>query len=157
MNHVLENCLIVAVLLIIVLTPVCLAVRNSRNLKKKKISNEIVKAEKDFKANFHHIDHLDSFVIAMDHDKKVIVQLDLNDYTSQLIDLKSITSCAVEEKKQKDTTQLLQLVLRNSSQQALHHIIFYKQYADNEWHLKRSAKTAVQWEMMINRTISLTA
>ena len=157
MNRIIENCLIVAVLLIIILIPVYLAVRNSRNQKKNKISNELIKAEKDFKACFHHIDQLDSFVIAMDQRKKVIIQMDLKDYKSQLIDLKNVESCIVEEKKQRDTIQLLQLVLRNSSQQALHHIILYKQYVDNEWHLKKLIKTAAQWEVMINRAISLTA
>jgi hypothetical protein len=157
MNHVLENCLVVAVLLIIVLTPVYLAVRNSRNHKKKRISSELIKAEKDFRACFHQIDQLDSFVIAIDQRKKVIVQMDLKDYKSQLIDLKNVESCILEEKKQKDTVQLLQLVLRNSSQQVLHHIILYKQYVDNEWHLKKLVKTAAQWEVMINRAISLSA
>jgi hypothetical protein len=157
MNHVLENCLIVAVLLIIILIPVYLAVRNSRNHKKKKISSELIKAEKDFQANFHRIDQLDSTVIAMDQDKKVIIQMDLKDYKSQLIDLKNVESCTIEEKKQRNTIQLLQLVLRNSSQQALHHIILYKQYVDNEWHLKKLIKTAAQWEVMINKAISLNA
>ena len=157
MNHVLENGLIVAVLLIIVFTPIYLAVRNSRNLKKKKISDGLIQAEKDFGANFQQIDHLDSSVIAMDKDKKLIVQLDINDYTSHMIDLKNIASCTIEEKKKGRATQLLQLVLRNSSNQALHHIILYKQYIDNEWHLEKSGKTAAHWEVMINRAISMQA
>jgi hypothetical protein len=93
----------------------------------------------------------------MDQKKKVIFQMDLKDYKSELIDLKDVSNCIVEEKKQRDTIQLLQLVLRNSSQQALHHIILYKQYVDNEGRLKNLLKTASQWEVMINRAVSLTA
>jgi hypothetical protein len=156
MNRIIENCLIVAVLLIIILIPVCLAIRNSRINKKKEIGNELIKAERQFKACFHHIDQLDSFVIAMDQKKKVIFQMDLKDYKSELIDLKDVSNCIVEEKKQRNTIQLLQLVLRNSSQQALHHIILYKQYVDNEGRLKNLIKTASQWEVMINRAVSLT-
>lgn len=153
-NHILENSLIAAVLLTIVLTPLIWAIIHSRNVKRKRISSELLKAEKDYQAQFHHIDHLDSSVIALDHDKKVIIQIDIKDYTSQLIDLKNIASCTLEEKKQKNTIQLLQLVLRNNAQQALHHIILYKQYIDNEGHLKRFVKTAAQWEILINRAIS---
>ncbi|HEY4194014.1 MAG TPA: hypothetical protein VGM63_00645 [Mucilaginibacter sp.] len=157
MNRIVENCLIVAVLLIIILIPVCLAIRKSRINKKKEIGNELIKAERQFKTCFHHIDQLDSFVIAMDQKKKVIFQMDLKDYKSELIDLKDVSNCIVEEKKQRNTIQLLQLVLRNSSQQALHHIILYKQYVDNEGRLKNLLKTASQWEVMINRAVSLTA
>lgn len=156
-NHILENSLIVAALLTIILTPVIWAVIHSRRLKRQRISSEIIKAEKDYQAQFHHIDHLDSSVIALDENKKVILQMDVKDYTNQLIDLKNVASCAVEEKKQKNNIQLLQLVLRNSGQQALHHIVLYKQYIDNEGHLKKRVKTAAQWEVLINRAIAVPA
>lgn len=157
MNHVLENSLILAALLIIILIPILWTVKRSRKLKKEKINNELAMAEDSLQASFQHIDHLDSFVLAMDRDKKLIVQMDLMEYKNQLIDLTDVGSCTLEEKKQGNVTQLLQLVLRNKSRQILHHIIFYKQYIDNDWHLKRSTKTAAQWNFLINNIIRLSA
>jgi len=60
MEHIIENSLIVAVLLAVILIPVSLLIINSRKAKKKKISDELMQAERKLKLNFHHIDHLDS-------------------------------------------------------------------------------------------------
>lgn len=154
MNHVLENAIIVAVLLAVILIPVSLVIINSRRAKKKKISEELIKAEKELKLNFHHIDHLDSSIIAMDQDKKVIIQMELENYSTCLINLKNIVSCNIEEQKDKKATLLLYLVLRYSDQQVPRSVILYRQYIDKELHLKNLRKIAAQWEVMINRTIS---
>ena len=154
MNHVLENSLIVAVLLAVILIPVSLVIINSRKAKKKKISEELIKAEKELMVNFHHIDHLDSSVIAMDQNKKVIIQMDLETYSTCLIDLKNVVSCDVEEKKNGKATLLLYLVLRYNNQQVPRSVVLYKQYIDKELHLNKLRKTANQWEVMINRAIS---
>ena len=154
MNHVLENSLIVAVLLAVILIPVSLVIINSRKAKKKRTSDELIKAEKELKVTFHHVDHLDSSVIAMDQDKKVIIQMDLENYSTCLIDLNNVVSCNIEEKKNGKTTLLLYLVLRYSDQQVPRSIVLYKQYIDKELHLKKLRKVATQWEVMINRLIS---
>jgi hypothetical protein len=155
MNHVLENALIVAVLLAVILIPVSIVIINSRKAKKKKISEELIRAEKELRVNFHHIDHLDSSIIAMDQDKKVIIQMDLENYSTCLIDLKNVTSCNIEEKKDGKATLLLYLVLRYSDQQVPRSIVLYKQYIDKELHLNKLRKIASQWEVMINRVISV--
>jgi len=154
MNHVLENAIIVGILLAVILIPVFIVVIYSRKAKKKKISDELLKAEQELKINFHHIDHLDSSVIAMDQDKKVIIQMDFENYNRCLIDLKNVVSCTIEEKKEKKATLLLYLVLRYSDQQVPRSIVLYRQYIDKELHLKSLRKIASQWEVMINRTIS---
>lgn len=154
MNHVLENAIIVGILLAVILIPVSLVVIYSRKAKKKKIGEELLKAEKELKVNFHHIDHLDSSVIAMDQDKKVIIQMDFENYSRCLINLKNVVSCTIEEKKDKKATLLLYLVLRYSDQQVPRSIVLYRQYIDKELHLKNLRKIASQWEVMINRTIS---
>jgi len=154
MNHVLENAIIVGILLAVILIPIFLVVIYSRKAKKKKIGEELLKAEKELKVNFHHIDHLDSSVIAMDQDKKVIIQMDFENYSRCLIDLKNVADCTIEEKKDKKTTLLLYLVLRYSDQQVPRSIVLYRQYIDKELHLKNLRKIASQWEVMINRTIS---
>lgn len=154
MNHVLENAIIVAVLLAVILVPVSIVIINSRKAKNKRISDELLKAEKDLNVNFHHIDRLDSSVIAMDQDKKVIIQMDLENYSTCLIDLKNVVSCNVEEKRNGGTTQLLYLVLRYSDQQIPRSMVLYRLYIDKELHLKNLRKIATQWEVMINRVIS---
>ncbi|MBV8390147.1 MAG: hypothetical protein JO080_10140 [Mucilaginibacter sp.] len=155
MNHVFENAIIVAVLLAVILIPVTIVVINSSKSKKKRINSELMQAEKDLKANFNHIDHIYSSVIAMDEEKKIIIQMNLEDYGRQLIDLKNVTSCSVEEKKQGNATLLLQLALRLNNQRTPHYIVLYKQYIDKESHLKKLFKTATQWEIMINRAIAV--
>lgn len=157
MNHVLENSLIVAVLLAVILIPVSLVVINSRKAKKKRIGEELMQAEKKLKLSFDHVDQLDSSVIAMDQNKKIIIQMDLENYSTCLIDLKNVVSCTVEEKKDRKATQILYLVLRYSDQQVPRSIVLYKQYIDKELHLKNLRKIAAQWEVMINRTISVAA
>jgi hypothetical protein len=154
MEHVLENSLIVAVLLTVILIPVSLVIINSRKAKKKKISEELTKAEKGLKLSFHHTDQLDSSIIAMDQDKKVIIQMDLENYSTCRIDLKNVVSCNIEEKKDKKATLLLYLVLRYSDQQVPRSIVLYRQYIDKELHLNKLRKIASQWEVMINRSIS---
>lgn len=155
MNHVLENSLIVAVLLAVILIPVSLVIINSRKAKKKRINEELIKAEKELMVNFHHIDHLDSSVIAIDQDKKVIIQMDLENYSTCLVDLKNVISCNVEEKKNGKETLLLYLVLRYNNQQVPRSVVLYKQYIDKELHLNKLRKTANHWEVMINRAISV--
>ena len=154
MNHVLENAIIVGILLAVILIPVSIVIIYSRKAKKKKISDELLKAEKELKVNFHHIDHLDSSVIAMDQDKKVIIQMDFENYNRCLMDLKNVISCTIEEKKDKKATLLLYLVLRYSDQQVPRSIVLYRQYIDKELNLKNLRKIASQWEVMINRAIS---
>ena len=157
MNHVVENAIIVGILLAVILIPVSIVIIYSRKAKKKKISDELLKAEKELKVNFHHIDHLDSSVIAMDQDKKVIIQMDFENYNRCLMDLKNVISCTIEEKKDKKATLLLYLVLRYSDQQVPRSIVLYRQYIDKELHLKNLRKIASQWEVMINRVISAPA
>ena len=157
MNHVLENATIVAVVLAVILIPVSIVIIRSRKAKKKRTSDELLKAERELKVNFHHTDHLDSSVIAMDQDKKVIVQMDFENYSRCLIDLKNVASCTIEEKKDKKVTLLLYLVLRYSDQQVPRSIVLYRQYIDKELHLKNLRKIASQWEVMINRVISAPA
>jgi hypothetical protein len=157
MNHVLENSLIVAVLLAVILIPVSFVVINSRKAKKKKTGDELIQTENKLKLRFDHIDHLDSSVIAMDQDKKIIIQMDLENYSTCLIDLKNVVSCTIEEKKDRKATQLLYLVLRYSDRQVPRSIVLYRQYIDRELHLKNLRKIATQWEVMINRVISVSA
>jgi hypothetical protein len=77
----------------------------------------------------------------------------LKDYSPQLIDLKGITDCTLDEKKQGKAIQQLQLILLGKDQLPLHHIVFYRQYVDNEGRLKQTARIAAQWEVMIKAII----
>jgi glycine cleavage system pyridoxal-binding protein P len=152
MNNFLENCLIIAVLLLIILIPVGLTVNSSRKRKNKKINFELQSAERNLQVFFEYTDQLDSFVIAMDRGKKMLIKMDLQDYQLERFDMNEISSCVLEEKRHGDTMQLLQLILCDKSQKR-HPIIFYKQHHDNDWHLKRSISTAAQWKLLINDAI----
>ncbi|MDB4922838.1 hypothetical protein [Mucilaginibacter sp.] len=153
MTHTTENILITAILCIIIFIPIYLAVRSARIKKAKKISNELSAIEKNLNLSLQAIEQFDSFVLAIDRAKKIIIKMALKDYSPQLIDLKSITGCMLEEKKQGKAIQQLQLVLLGKDQQPLHHIVFYQRYIDNEGRLKRTAQVAAQWEVMIKAII----
>lgn len=153
MTHTTENILITAILCIIIFIPVYLSVRSARIKKAKKVSNELSKIEKDLNLSLQAIEQFDSFVIAIDRAKKIIIKMALKDYSLQLIDLDGVTNCRLDEKKLGKTTQQLQLVLLGKDQQPLHHIIFYRQYVDNEGRLKRTAQVAAQWEVMVKAII----
>ena len=153
MTHTTENILITAILCIIIFIPIYLAVRSARIKKAKKVSNELSKIEKDLNLSLQAIEQFYSFVIAIDRAKKIIINMALKDYSLQLIDLKGVTDCTLDEKKQGKATQQLQLVLLGKDQQPIHHIVFYRQYVDNEGHLKRTAQVAAQWEVMIKAII----
>jgi hypothetical protein len=152
MNHILENCLIAGTLLAIILIPVSLAMIRSRKRRKQKISSELKAAEQERELSFQHIDQLDAFVIALDPVRKKLIQMDHTDYRIGQIDLEEIDSCVLEEKKQGDTLQLLQLGLRDKHQK-ISHIVFYKQYHDNDWHLKRTIQLAAKWKLLIQEVI----
>ena len=153
MTHTIENGLITAILCIIIFIPIYLVVRNARIKKKKKISNELSAIEKDLDLSLQAIEQFDSFVIAIDRAKKIIVKMALKDYSPQLIDLNGITACMLDEKKQGKAIQQLQLVLLGKDQIPLHHIVFYRQYVDNEGRLKQTTRIAAQWEVMIKAII----
>ncbi|MDB5086525.1 MAG: hypothetical protein JWR09_519 [Mucilaginibacter sp.] len=153
MTHTIENSLITAILCIIIFIPIYLAVRSARIKKTKKISNELSVIEKDLNLSLQAIEQFDSFVIAIDRAKKIIIKMTLKDYSPQLIHLKGITDCMLLEKKEGKAVQQLQLVLLGKDQQPLHSIVFYQQYIDNEGRLKKNTLIAAQWEVMIKAII----
>ena len=154
MNNSIENGLIVAILFIIIFIPIYLSVRNSRYKKKKKIKHELYLLGQHHNLSFQVVEQLDSFALVADKIKKVIVKVNLKDYSPELISLENIIDCTLEEKKQGNNIQQLQLVLWDGKQQPLHNIVFYRQYVDNEGHLKRTAQIAAQWEEMIKAIIT---
>ncbi|MEO6851562.1 MAG: hypothetical protein ABI166_13055 [Mucilaginibacter sp.] len=152
MTHLFENCLIAGVLIAIILLPVSLAMIRLRKRRKQKISAELMAAENERELSFQHIDHLDAFVIALDPLKKKLIQMDHAEYQIGQIDLEEIDTCVLEEKKQGNTLQLLQLGLRGKDQKVLH-IVFYKQYHDNDWNLKRTVRLTAKWKLLIQDAI----
>lgn len=154
MNNTIENGLIAAILFLIIFIPVCLAVRSSRNKKKRRITHELHLLEQQHGLTFQVIDQLDSFAIVIDQMKKVIIKVNLQDYSSELIDLKYISECSLEEKKQGTVIQHLQLVLWDKNKHPMYYITFYKQYVDNKGHLKKATRIAAQWEEMIKAGIN---
>lgn len=153
MTHTIENSLITAILCIIIFIPIYLAVRSARIKKTKKISSELSLIEKDLGLSLQAIEQFDSFVLAIDRAKKIIIKMTLKDYNPQLIHLKGITDCTLVEKRQGKAINQLQLVLIGKDQQALHSIVFYQQYVDNEGRLKRNSQIAAQWEVMVRAII----
>ncbi|WP_295798679.1 hypothetical protein [Mucilaginibacter sp.] len=153
MNNTIENGLIAAILFLIIFIPVYLAVRSSRNKKKRRITHELHLLEQHHGLIFHVVDQLDSLAIAIDQLKKIIVKVNLQDYSSELIDLKDISDCTLDEKRQGTSIQLLQLVLWDNNKRPIYCIDFYKQYVDNEGNLKKAGRIAVQWEEMLKAGI----
>jgi len=154
MNNSIENGLIAAILFLIIFIPVYFAVRSSRNKKKRRITHELHLLEQQHGLTFQVIDQLDSFAIAIDQLKKAIVKINLQDYSSELIDLKNIYDCNLEEKKQDSAIQHIQLVLWDKNKHPMYYITFYKQYVDNEGNLKKATRIAAQWDEMIKAGIN---
>ena len=154
MNNSIENGLIAAILLLIIFIPVYIAVRNSRSKKKRRITHELHLLEQQHNLSFQVIEQFDSFAIAADKVKKTLIKVDLKDYSSELIDLGNVADCTVEEKKQRNVIQLLQLVLWDKNKQPMHYIVFYRQYIDNEGNLKKTVRIAAQWEEMIRAIVN---
>ena len=153
MTHTIENGLITAILCIIIFIPIYLVVRNGRIKKAKKISSELSLIEKDQDLSLQAIEQFDSFVLAIDRAKKIIIKMALKDYSPHLIHLKGVTDCTLVEKKEGNAVQQLQLILLGKDQQPLHHIVFYQRYIDNEGRIKRISQVAAQWEVMIKAII----
>jgi hypothetical protein len=154
MSNSTENALIVAVLFIIIAIPIIISVRNAKKRKKKKMMDELHLLEKKHDISLQIMAQLDSFSIVLDKTKKVIVLVNLDDFKSEIIDLKEVSNCSLDEKMQGKSVQLLQLVLYNKKEQPLHHIVFYKQYVDNEGNLKRTMALAEEWQEMIKAVIA---
>jgi hypothetical protein len=154
MSNSLENALVVAVLFIIIAIPIYISVRNGRKRKKKKVMDALYLLEKRHNISLQIMAQLDSFSIVIDKIKKLIVIISLSDLKSEIIDLKEVSDCMLEEKKQGKAIQLLQLVLTDKKGQPMHHIVFYRQYADNEGNLKRIIPKAGEWQEMIKAVIA---
>lgn len=154
MSNSMENALVVAVLFIIIAIPIYISVRNVRKKKKKKIMDELYLLTKKHNISLQIMAQLDSFSIVIDKIKKLIVIISLSDLKSEIIDLKEVSDCTLEEKKQGKAIQLLQLVLTDKKGQPMHHIVFYRQYVDNEGSLKRTTSMAGEWLEMIKAVIA---
>lgn len=116
--------------------------------------HELYLLEKSHGISLQIMAQLDSFSIILDKTKKVIVMVNLNDFKSETINLNEVSDCSLYEKTQGKTVQLLQLVLYNEKEQPLHHVVFYKQYVDNEGHLKRNRILAEKWKELIKAVIA---
>ena len=154
MSNSIENALIAAVLLILIFIPIILSVRHGRNKRKRELANELSVLENDHNLSFQLIEELDSFSIVIDPVKKVIVIVYSKDFRSELIDLKQVSDCILEEKKQGKAIQLLLLVLLDKKSQPVHNIVFYRQYADNERSIRRATVIAGEWLEMIKAAIA---
>jgi len=154
MSNSLENALVVAVLFIIIAVPIYISVRNARKRKKKKVMDALHLLEKKHNISLQIMAQLDSFSIVIDKIKKVIVIVSLGDFKSEIIDLKEVSDCMLEEKKQGKAIQLLQLILTDKKGQPMHHIVFYRQYTDNEGSLRRIISKAGEWQDMIKAVIA---
>ena len=152
MNQVLENLFIVGCILAVILIPACLAVIRSRKLKKQKISRELKAAEQARDLSFHHVDEVDDFILALDPVRKKLIRMSHADFAIGQFDLEGLDSCVLIEIKRGDTLQLLQLGLHDKDQK-LSHIVFYKQYQGNDWHLKRTIRLAEKWKDLIQNVI----
>ncbi|HEY8931252.1 MAG TPA: hypothetical protein VIM55_18755 [Mucilaginibacter sp.] len=153
MTNTIENVLIVTVLFIIIFIPVYIAIRNARIRKTKKIYETLSSIEESDSLSLNVTEELDSFAIAIDNEKNVLVKVDLKDFKPEMIDLTEVTDCTLAETKYGSTVQSIQLVLWSKKSQPLHHIVFYQQYTDNEGRLKRTATIAAQWEEIIKRCV----
>lgn len=154
MSNSMENALVVAVLFIIIAIPIYISVRNGKKRKKKKVMDALYLLEKRHNISLQEMAQLDSFSIVIDKIKKVIVIISLSDLKPEIIDLKEVSECMLEEKKQGKAIQLLQLVLTDKKGQPMHHIVFYRQYIDNEGNLKRALSKAGEWQEMIKAVIA---
>ncbi len=118
----------------------------------KKIMDALHLLETQHNISLQTMAQFDSVTVAIDKIKKVMVTLRLNDFESEIIDLKEMDNCRLEEKTQGKTTQLLQLLLTDKKDKSLP-IIFYRQYADNEGNLKRTRVLAKEWQEMVKSVI----
>ena len=119
----------------------------------KKIINALNLLETQHNISLQTMAQFDSVTVAIDKIKKVMVTLRLNDFESEIFDLKEMGDCRLEEKTQTKTTQLLQLILTDKKDRSLPPIIFYRQYADNEGNLKRTKVRAKEWQEMVKSVI----
>lgn len=152
MTHTIENILVMAALFILIFIPIYRAVKTARTRKRKKIRSELALIEKGHHLFLQAHEQFDTFIIAIDQAKKLIVKMALDNYSPEFIDLKGLTACTLEEKRQGKAIQQIQLKLSGGNQ-PVHNIVFYQQYVDNEGRLKRNALIAAQWEVMINSII----
>lgn len=153
MNNTIENGLIVAVLFIIIFIPIYIAVRRARVKKTQKMSEAFMAIEKESGLSLDTIEQLDSFALAIDQEKQVLIKMSLIDFQAETFDLTKTGDCTFAETKQGDTIRHIELALWDKKGQPLNRIVFYQQYVDNEGSVKRTATIAAQWEVIIKAAI----
>jgi hypothetical protein len=153
MSQIMQNSLVVAMLFFIIAVPLYFVSRRARLQKKKKINDRLKKAAAETNLSFQFTDHLDTFSLALDQTKNVLVQFEHGEEKLEVIDLKDIHYCQLIEKKQGNQTNLLQLLLSNQHQVVKHNFTFYRQFQDNEMRLRITALTAAVWETRLNECI----
>ncbi|MDO3642979.1 hypothetical protein [Mucilaginibacter sp. L3T2-6] len=153
MSNSIENALIAAVLMIIIAIPIYISIRNAKKRKMNKILDALHLLETQHNISLQKMAQFDSVTVAIGKIKKFMVTLRLNDFESEIFDLKEMDDCRLEERTQGKTTQLLQLILTDKKDRSLPPIIFYKQYADNEGNLKSTRVLAEEWHEMVKSVI----
>jgi hypothetical protein len=156
MNQTMQNSIVVAILFVIIAIPIYFVARKARLQKKKIINERLEKVAAEIKLAFQFIDHLDTFSLALDQVKNILVHFEHGEEKLDVIDLKDIHYCQLIEKKQGNQINLIQLLLSNQHQVVKHNLTFYRQFQDNEMRLALTAKTATQWETRLNHSIKQT-
>jgi hypothetical protein len=153
MTQIMQNCIVLAVLFLIIAIPLYFVSRKARINKQKKIAGLLSKTAMEHQLYFQFVDHLDAFTLALDHTKNILVRFDFKEEQPELFDLKDIRSCKLTERKQGRQVHLLELLLLDQYRTPRHSLVFYRQFQDNELNLKRTLQAAASWEKRINQSI----
>ncbi|HTN21204.1 MAG TPA: hypothetical protein VL125_12045 [Pelobium sp.] len=151
MTNILENSLVMAVLVALILIPVFIIKRNNKKKKQVLIQSKIEKITSENNLTLTHTDSAMNFLIACSADHKLLF-LSLIDFTYEIIELEKVINVKDDIDYNGKEVKSVQLVLTFNSG-VNKNISFYKQYNDSEGELSAVKKLAAKWALLLKPAV----
>jgi hypothetical protein len=151
MTNILENSLVMAVLVALILIPVFIIKRKNKKKKQVLIQSKIEKITLENKLTLTHTDSAMNFLIACSADKKLLF-LSLIDFTYEIIDLEKVVDIKEHISYNGKEVKNVQLVLTFNNG-VNKEISFYKQYSDSEGELSAVKNLAAKWVALLTPAV----
>lgn len=153
MNPILENTLIAAVLLIILILPFTIASRRLKRQRKEKMNAILI----DF-VQKHHLTltrsaNIGNQIIGWDAQAKSLLCVSNVTDPPQYIDLKNATNCRIDQTMNKASVRSIALLFEDRRGRILAELFVYRQFNDSEMMLKNTEQQAAWWATLLNAVL----
>ena len=150
MNHVMENTLIVAVLLFILIVPFIIASARLKRKRKEKLGALLQDVTEKYRLTLSRSEPVGDKIVGWDAATKILICIANVVDEPQYIALKEAVKCRVLRTVNGTSVRSIALLFEGRNGQAVGELSLYRQFTDNEMKLKDIERQARHWEQLLN-------